>query len=140
MLEEVLALCQSEMNSTDLKLADSVLDKLAKSELGPVKRAGISVAAALEAFRQAEGSRIVVPPTPGPGWYAQLQKRLTDTGITAADCATIAKVAAAKWHGYIKAESLIRQAEALLQEAQLPLPQMGAPNKRRVGLPELEDL
>jgi len=97
---------------------DSITEKLDKSEQ-PKSTGGLSVGAAIEAFREVLGARLVVPPNPSAGWYAQLGKKLADSGISRQECVAVAKQAEATWRtGSIKAESLIRQCDVLLAESQ----------------------
>lgn len=107
-----------------IKLGQSVLDKLIESERPKESRgAGLAVTDALDAFKSALGDRLVVPPTPGKPWWAMMGNGLKKYGLTRQQCVTIAKTAGAKWRsGFIKAESLVRQATVLLAEAQIELP------------------
>jgi predicted NBD/HSP70 family sugar kinase len=96
--------------------AAEILGLLERAELlaGNKKPAGIGVAAAIDAFRGVLGPRLVLPPRPGPSWFAPLARRLGDMGVTVDDCKRAAEVAAERWRGAIKAESIIRQCDVLL--------------------------
>lgn len=100
------------------KKAAEILGLIERAELlrGAKKPKGLAVGAAIEAFRGVLGDRLVLPPNPGPGWYAPLARRLSDMGVTTADCRRAASVAGERWRGYIKAESIIRQCDVLLSE------------------------
>lgn len=117
------------------------VDKLEAATL-PVKKPtyGATVPQAIEAFRGVLGARLVCPPWTAKGVLAMMSKRLTALGLTVGDCTTIAKVAAAQWQGAVRAESLVRQADKLLQESQLDLPSVQHPNKQTMPAPlELSD-
>lgn len=101
--------------------ASCIRHKLDASEQ-PKAASGLAVGEAITAFREVLGNRLVVPPSPSAGWYAQLGRELANTGITRLQCTQIAKTADATWRmKFIKAESLIRQAQLLLAEAQQDL-------------------
>lgn len=109
---------------------DSALAKIEASERPKETRgAGLAVTDALDAFKSALGDRLVVPPTPGKPWWAMMGNGLKKYGLSRQQCATVAKVAGAKWRGFIKAESLVRQASVLLAESQLELPETGGPTE-----------
>lgn len=99
------------------KVTESILEKLDRSEVTPKKkREGMSVAAAIEAFRGVLGSRLVLPPNPSAGWYAMQSAQLTRLGMTPDLCRAVAMQAGSIWQGNIKAESIIRQADRLLHD------------------------
>lgn len=92
------------------KLATSVNAKLDKAEAP--KDTGVDVKVAVAAFEGVLGSRLTKPM--GAVWGI-MQNRIRALGLTEEDCTKIAKAAAAEWRGPVKAESLVRQAETLLQ-------------------------
>lgn len=96
---------------------DSAAKKL-REEDAPKKTKGMSVGAAIEAFRGVLGRRLVLPPNPSVGWYAQMGNRLAALGMTPELCRTAAETAARNWMGNIKAESIIRQADTLLHDSE----------------------
>lgn len=98
------------------KKASELLGLIERAELlaGAKRPKGLAVGAAIEAFRGVLGNRLVLPPNPGPSWYAPLARRLADMGVTADDCKKAAEVAEERWRGAIKAESIIRQCDTLL--------------------------
>lgn len=110
-------------DSKENKTYESILTKIQVAELGkPTRGAGLAVPVALDAFKEALGNRLVVPPTPGASWWAMMGAGIKRYGLSRQQCVTIAKTAGAKWRGFIKAESLVRQATVLLAESQLELP------------------
>lgn len=122
-LEDWTSVVLTEVATKDKKIVEGILTKLDLSELGLKKKStGLAVPKAVEAFRGVLGARLIVPPTPGPSWWAQMSRKLADYGLTEGDCRTVAKVAAAQWQGPIRAESLIRQADRLLSMSQQELP------------------
>lgn len=112
--------------SRDRKTADSILEKLEKSEMvkGKGRAPGIPYPKVLEAFRCELGDRLV-PPLGGA--VGMMLKRIGTLGLTLDDLHTIAREAGRRWKGRIKAESLVRQAETLLHESRLDTPLTGAP-------------
>lgn len=86
--------------------------KLDKAEAP--KGTGVDVKLAVEAFKGVLGARLVLPM--GSVW-GMMQNRIRALGLSEGDCTRIATVAAAEWAGRIKAESLVRQAEKLLQDS-----------------------
>lgn len=82
----------------------------------PKVKTGLSCQAAVACFRGVLGDRLVLPPTPGNGYWAQMSRGLETGGFTSEHCQQIAAVAAVKWTGKIKAESLVRQGAVLLSE------------------------
>ncbi len=112
------------------RLKQAVLQKMEVSELNlrKPKRArdprGVPLELAMGVFNQVLGSRLIPPLPTAFGIRGAMQSRLNATGLSLPDCRRIAEAAGARWRGGIKAESLIRQAEALLT----PLPEdNGAP-------------
>lgn len=90
----------------------SLMAKLDKAEAP--KGTGVDVKLAVEAFKGVLGARLVLPM--GSVW-GMMQNRIRALGLSEGDCTRIATVAAAEWAGRIKAESLVRQAEKLLQDS-----------------------
>jgi hypothetical protein len=117
------------------KKAAEVLGLIERAELlrGAKKPKGLAVGAAIDAFRGVLGGRLVLPPNPGPGWYAPLARRLADMGVNADDCRRAAAEAGQRWRGMIKAESIIRQCDVLLTAETSVGSKSGAPL-------EMEDL
>ncbi len=102
------------------KAWSSFYERVLKAEMKPrgVKKHGPSVTDALALFRGVLGLRLVIPAgNPGASWYAPLQKRINDSGLTPEHLVEAAKLAADTWKGPIKAESIIRQADVLLSGA-----------------------
>lgn len=140
---EILAVADSFMtcgsgalSSKQEKAWTSFHERVLAAELKPKKEKGegISVRKAIEVFRGVLGRRLVIPAgSPSPGWWAQLQKRLNDSGITEELAKRGAEVAGAQWKGLIKAESIIRQIDGLLSDASIS--NMGTQLK-----PEAEDM
>lgn len=127
--------CVTLPKSLKREAFDSVLAKLEESERPKDSRgAGLAVTVALDAFKAVLGDRLVVPPTPGAPWWAQMGKGLKKFGLSKQQCTTIAKTAAAEWRGPIKALSLVNQADVLLHNSQLELP------VKRSGPAEMEDV
>lgn len=102
--------------------ADSALAKLEESELPVKKSTCLTVPDAIAAFRWVLGPRLIAPPFSAAGVLGQMKNRIQALGLTKTDCEAIAKVAGVEWEGQIRAESLVRQADKLLTESQLPLP------------------
>ncbi len=111
-------------NGSTKKHIAALLAKIEKVEmLAGMKRTGITVGAALDAFKGVLGPRLLVPPSSAAGVFGQMAQRLKALGLTAADCVAVAKSANERWpRGAIRAESLVRQADSLLAEAQQDLP------------------
>lgn len=112
------------------------LSLVAKLEAAEKPRGtGVAVAAAVEAFREVLGNRLIAPLSSARGVWAQMQNRLNALGLSRMDCISAAKVAGVEWRGAIKAESIVRQADRLLQAAQLELPT----NREGISV-EMDDL
>lgn len=109
------------LTKADARVRESILVKLDESEKPKPKipRAGVSISAAMEAFREELGVRLVSPPEGASGMYSAMSRRLALLGLTKLDCLVIAKAAGTQWRGQIKAWSLVNQAETLLQSANL---------------------
>lgn len=121
-----------------VKDAASILDKLELAEMPVAKGTYLTVNDAIDAFAGVLGKRLIAPTFQAVGVRAQMKNRIQALGLTRADCVTVAKVAGAQWQGAIRAESLVRQADKLLQESQLDL--SGAPPKPKHASPvELSD-
>lgn len=104
------------------KVAAVIAAKLVAAEvLKPIT--GTSIREAVDAFRRALGTRLIVPPSSAGAVYARMQQRLTELGIGPADCFEVARLAGVVWAGPIRAESLVRQADKLLGG---PLPDVHA--------------
>lgn len=105
-----------------IKARESINAKLEESEL-PVKRSSyLTVDDAIAAFRGVLGPRLIAPLPAAAGVKAQMKNRIQALGLTRADCESVARVAGVQWDGQIRAESLVRQADKLMAEAQLELP------------------
>jgi hypothetical protein len=111
------------MSPNQMKAWTSFYERVLRDELkGPKKRGGgLTVADAVKVLQGVLGRRLVLPaafPRCGQSWYVQLQNRINASGLTAAHLTAAANVAADQWRGPIKAESLIRQADVLLADAE----------------------
>lgn len=95
---------------------ETILEKLTRSELPPVKKRGISLTDAIAAVRGVLGSRLVLPPTITAGWAAAQTNRLNQLGMTLDLCRLVAEEAGRQWRGPIKMESVVRQADRLLHD------------------------
>lgn len=106
------------MKKLEARAMESAIAKIKSSAEPrlPKPKTSISCEAAIGCFRGVLGARLVVPPTPGSGFWAQLQRGLSLGGFTPEQCERIAAVAAIKWAGKIKVESLVRQGAVLLSE------------------------
>lgn len=123
------------VDAKEEKLRAAVLSKLEASEL-KVKHTGLLIPEAIEAFKEVLGARLVIPPNGAAGVYMQIKRRIVALGLTRGDCTTVAKVAAVEWEGRIKVESLVRQADTLLAQAQFPLPGQGElPLRKKIAAP-----
>lgn len=107
-------------NKRAMKVADAIIAKLEAAE--KPRGSGVPAAQAVEAFREVLGNRLIAPLSGARGVWAQIQNRLNALGLSRMDCVSAAKAAAAEWRGPIKAESIVRQADRLLQAAQLEIP------------------
>lgn len=116
----------------------SILSKLESAEL-PVKKHGLSLQAALEAFRAVLGRRLIAPPAGAGGVFAQMARRVAALGLTLGDCTTVAKVAAVEWQGPVRAESLVRQADKLLAMSQQEFDYAERGDALNYGPPSLGD-
>ena len=115
------------------KMAMNVFEKLKNAE--KPRGSGVPAAQAVEAFREVLGNRLIAPLSGARGVWAAMQNRLNALGLSRMDCVSAAKAASVEWRGPIKAESIVRQADRLLQAAQLEIP--GAGSQRPV---EMEDV
>ena len=115
----------------DRKTIEGLFAKLDKSEAP--RGTGIDVKAAVAAFEGVLGTRLVRPM--GAVW-GMMQNRIRALGLTEADCASIAAAAGGEWEGRIKAESLVRQAEKLLQSNGAP----STPSRGKRGALDMDDL
>jgi hypothetical protein len=121
---EILALVNTEIHSgaidwdKEYKQWDSFYRRVLASQKPKDKTASsLSVRAAIDIFRGVLGRRLIVPAgSPPPSWYITLQNRINASGLTPALAKAAAEMAGASWKGAIKAESIIRQADALLSE------------------------
>lgn len=101
------------------KLAASVIEKLELSEFAAKKPShDLTVNAAINAFRGVLRDRLIVPPYSAVGVLAAMKRRIVALGLTEETCAQVARAAAEQWRGPIRAESLVRQADALLAGVQ----------------------
>lgn len=132
-IRKILTPLPPEWKVGELKLADSILDKLEKSELvrGTGRAPGLPYPAILAAFRAGLGDRLL---NPMGATVARLCARVRELGLSIDDCTAIAVSAAKRWRGPVKAISLVNNAELLLSA---PLPDETTPS----GAPmEMEDL
>jgi hypothetical protein len=115
-----------------LKLCESIVDKLDKSELVRARkkqRGGLSIDAALAAFAVALGGRLIRPPPRAFTVFGQMARRIADLGLTKEDCTRIAIEAGRRWpRGGIKAESIVRQADRLMTREVTVDPEARAPD------------
>ena len=111
-----------------VKLGESVLRKLDESEApqGEKVRNYLSVKEALTAFQSVLDRRLILPPNGAGAVFAMMQAKLKSLGLTTAQCDAIAEEAGMQWKGNIKAQSLLNQAEALLQAGQERSAAMGS--------------
>ena len=110
---EVLpGLCE---DSKQLRGLQSAVEKVEASEF-PSKKppTEFSVTAAINAFRGVLRDRLIVPPYSAVGVLAAMKRRIVALGLTEESCTQVARAAAEQWRGPIRAESLVRQADALL--------------------------
>lgn len=108
------------------KAADGVIQKLDQSEAPPEKvaREYASVQEALTAFQSVLGRRLVIPPNGAGPVFAKMQAQIKSLGLTREQCRLAAMEAGKQWsQGSIKAQSIINQAEQLLQSASESLSQ-----------------
>lgn len=122
------------------KAWSSFSQRVQAAEMKPkTKRgAGLKVADAVEIFRGVLGRRLVLPAgQPGPVWYIQLQNRINASGLTKEHLEAAAKVAAAQWRGPVKAESIIRQCDVLLSDANLEMLGLTVPEPITVDMEDL---
>lgn len=108
------------------KIASVIVAKLVAADT-PKPVSGTSIREAIDAFRRALRDRLIVPPSSAGALYARMQQRLSELGISAADCYEVARLAAEVWAGPIRAESLVRQADKLLSGTPAPAQQNNAP-------------
>ncbi len=94
-------------------------ERLLGAEMRPKRKVGVfSVQAAIGVIKDVLGMRAVLPAgSASQAWYAQMQKRITDSGLNHDLMKEAAGVAGMLWRGPIKVESVIRQADVLLSEA-----------------------
>ena len=127
---EILALADEYMTSgtgalsnKQEKLWSAFYERVLAAEMKPKKKGGgLTVSQAVETLQGVLPKRLVLPaswPNPGGQWFAQLQNRINASGLTAAHIKAAGQVAAAQWKGPIKAESIIRQTDVLLSDANM---------------------
>lgn len=105
-----------------LEIRTSVLAKLNASEAPQVKSSlsYLSTADALNIFREVLGPRLLCPPNNASLVFIKMQHRLKSLALTRDQCFAIAEQAKREWtRGNIKAESILNQAEMLLQNSAL---------------------
>ncbi len=134
------AYLRAKLEPETTKLAEGILDKLDKSELVRARkkqRGGLSIDAALAAFAVALGGRLIRPPPRAFTVFGQMARRIADLGLTKEDCTRIAIEAGRRWpRGGIKAESIVRQADALMTREINVDPEARAPD----GPVKMEDI
>ncbi len=123
-LDEEVTNGNGRLSPKQIKDWVSFHERVLKAQLAPKKKkgSGISVAKAVEVLRGVLGKRLVLPaswPNAGPLWFIPLQNRINASGLTAAHIEAAGKVAAAQWRGGVKAESIIRQTDMLLSDANM---------------------
>lgn len=139
-LEEAIKADADVGDRKAVKLAESVLSKLELAEMPVARGTYLTVDDAIEAFSEVLGARLLAPEKKAVGVRSQMKSRIQALGLTRADCTTVAKVAAAKWQGVIRAESLVRQADRLMAESQLefaPPPRQQVPSPVELGDDEI---
>lgn len=129
--ETIRELCRtvhlSDWSTKVVSAAQSILAKLEESEHPKEKSSGLTVNQAVTAFRSALDRRLVVPPNGAGLEYIRMQQRLESLALTYDQCVTAAMQAGREWpKGYIKAQSILNNAEKLLHGAESePLPMEG---------------
>lgn len=114
LLREVLLPCTGPgLSAKTSKTAQSILDKL---QAATKVSLGISAKDAIAAWRSVLGSRLIEPPQGAAGVFAQIHRRLAALGLTEDQCRRAAVAAGVRWKGPIRAESIARQADALLSD------------------------
>lgn len=114
--------CFGGDSAKERKARDSILTKLELAELPVKKGTYLTVNDAIAAFKEVLGPRLLAPRFEARGVLGRMKNRIQALGLTRQDCVSIAKVASVQWAGIIRAESLVRQADKLLVEAQQPMP------------------
>lgn len=111
------------------KAAESIVVKLAQSEAPQEKlRDYLTVKDAIEAFRSVLDRRLIVPPNGAGLLFIQMQHKLKALALTREQCVQAATQAGSEWKGNIKAQSILNQAEALLQNYTDPSTTISVPS------------
>lgn len=116
----------------------SLYDKMQKVEAKEEIPRGLPWIQAERAIRDVIGSRLVLPPRPGPEWYVKMARRLKETGVTEDDIRAATRIAQRQRRGLISAEWIVWNITTLLAEVK-PEKKEGEPNEpRKWGLREEE--
>lgn len=111
--------CPTAIPKGVVKAAQGIVAKLAESEAPQDKsRSHLSVQEAISLFQGVLGRRLIIPPNGASLIYIQMSKRLKSLGLDKDQCRIAAEEAGRQWQGNIKAQSIINQAERLLQDAE----------------------
>ena len=118
----------------ELALADSIVNKLEKSEMlkPSAKATGIGWRVAVDAMREVLGAQLAAPPNPDPVWMIKVSNRIRELGLSQEDCRSIAQVLKKRGWKVYSFDYAIRYADTLLQEAQLG-PKPGGYARREVA-------
>lgn len=121
-----------DFSAKENKAAEGILTKLEKSELtkATATTPGIGWVAAAGAMRSVLGASLATPPHPDPVWMMKMNNRIRSLGLSPQDCRSIAEVMKAKGWKVYSFEKCIWNADTLLAEAQLDIPQTRGPDRR----------
>lgn len=113
--------CPTAIPKGVVRAAQGVLEKLQASEHPDTTRLDwLTVRDAIAVFSGVLDRRLIIPPNGASLEFIRMQHRLKSLGLTKDQCRTIAETAGKQWQGNIKVQSLLNQAERLLQEAAEP--------------------
>lgn len=127
------------LTAKDKKLAESIVAKLEKSELtkAGATAPGIGWVVAAGVMREVLGPTLATPPHPDPVWMMKMNNRIRTLGLSVQDCKSIAKVLWQKQWRVYSFEKTIWNADTLLAEAQLEIPQTKGPDRRPMAMEEI---
>lgn len=130
------------LSSKQVKQWTAFHERVIRAEMTPKKRKGegITVTRAVDVLKGVLGKRLVLPaswPNPGKMWFIPLQNRLNSSGLQKEHIEAAAKVAAAQWKGPIKAESVIRQTDTLLSDANMEMLGLSLPDPVSADMEDL---
>lgn len=125
-----ISFTKAEMEAVELAITDageSVLQRHLTSlhrkmvaASAPSERTGLDPAVLVEALRRSLGTRLALPPNPGPSWWSFVGSRLKAMGVTADHVDQIARSAAAYYRKPVTLSTVLNGIPILLTRAEPP--------------------